>query len=172
MLWHDIQRRAKPTIHRLCLAFACASVILIACATQSDAETPALLPTEPMTQDALKQQGAQLRADIDATYKQLRASKSLKNTVNDGNDVTAIVLKYIPLGMPFDKAEAILRAAGCTIGPQQGHIVARTHMRDGFFQSKHGFAAELVPQTPGNFNVVHDISARIYLEYVPNANNR
>ncbi len=125
-----------------------------------------------MTPEQLKQRGAQLRADIDLTYKQLRASKSLKNTVHDGNDVTAIVLQYIPIGTPFDDAEAIFRAAGCTFGLQQGHIVARTHMRDGFFQSKHAFAADLVPQTQGNLPLVHEIYARIYLEYLPNANNR
>jgi hypothetical protein len=172
-------RRAGGTgqaaIEPVHLAFLCASVILLGFPSQSCAQSAASQQTLPATEseDVLRQKGAQLRAQIDATYRQLRASKTLKNTVNDGNDVTAIVLNYIPRGTTFEVAEAILRATGCTIGqPEHGHIFARAHMRDGFLRMKHAFAVELVPRSPGDFSTVSDIRASIYLEYVANANSR
>lgn len=156
----------------------CASVMLVGVTGMSSAQAPTApmattTPTEPTTADELSQRGLQLRADIDAVYVKLRASKSLKNTVRDGNDVTAIVLKYIPIGMRFDYAEAILRAAGCKIGPpQQGQVVARTRMKDRLLDLKHALSVELTPPTPGDFSVVHNVAATIYLQYVPNASNR
>jgi hypothetical protein len=171
MLKHPLQQATQSTVLLVGLAILCGGAISLARPARSYA-APAP-PNEPISADALSQRGMQLRAEIDATYKQLRASKTLANAVNEANDVTAIVLKYIPPGISFDDAEAILRASGCTIGPpQQGHIFARSHMKDRFFDLKHSFAVELIPQVPGDFQVVRRVSARIYLEYVPNADRR
>ncbi|MGO9635765.1 MAG: hypothetical protein ACLPX1_18005 [Steroidobacteraceae bacterium] len=169
MLWHRVQQTSKLTIQLAGLVLLCASVIVVALPTKSCAETAAP-QTGQLTAYEQIQRGAQLRADIDAAYKKLRASKSLKDTVHDGNDVTAIVLKYIPLGISFDDAEAILEAAGCTVGPPiQGHISARTLMADRLLALKHAFAVDLAPRVPGDFSVVDNVRATIYLDYVPNA---
>lgn len=150
----------------------CASIMLIGMPATSTAEA-STAPTERATADELSQRGIRLRAEIDAVYVELRVSKSLNNTVHDGNDVTAIVLNYIPVGMRFDDAEAILRAAGCKIGsPQQGRLVARARMKDKLLDLKHTLSVELTPSTSGDYDVVHDVTAKIYLQYVPNANNR
>jgi len=172
MLVHHVGYAAKSAGPLIGFVVFCASVIFIVEPTNSFAQAPAG-PSGHIAADALQQRGAQLRLGIDAVYKQLRASKSLKNTVNDGNDVTEFVLKYIPLGMPLDDAQVILRAAGCEIeAPRQGQLVARTRMRDGVLDLKHTLAIELAAPAPGDFAVVRNVSATIYLAYVPNANNR
>jgi hypothetical protein len=137
-----------------------------------EAATPAS-QTEQLTAEALNQRGLRLRAEIDAAYRQLRISNSLKNAVNDGNDVASIVLKYILIGMSFDDAESILRTAGCKIEvPRQGHILASTHLKDRFFDLKHAFAVDLAPLASRGFVAVNQVRATIYLEYAPNANRR
>jgi hypothetical protein len=172
MLVHQGGYAAKSARPLIGFVFFCASVIFVVEPTNCYAQTRAV-PTGHMAADALQQRGAQLSVEIDAVYKQLRASKSLKNTVNDGNDVSDIVLKYISLGMPLDDAEAILRAAGGKMEPtRQGHLVARIRMRDGFLDLKHTLAIELAGPAPGDLDVIRNVTATIYLAYVPNANNR
>lgn len=162
-------KSARPLIG---FVFFCAYVIFVVEPTNSFAQSPAG-SSGHVTADVLQQRGAQLRMEIDAAYKQLRASKSLKNTVNDGNDVTEIVLKYIPLGMPLDDAQAILRETGCKVeSPRQGQVVARIRMRDGVLDLKHTLAVELAGPALGDVGGVRNVSATIYLAYVPNANNR
>jgi len=155
------------------LVLFCASVVPFALPIKSYAETAAP-QTEQITADALKHRGAQLQAEINATYKQLRASNSIRNSIEGGNDVTAIALKYIPVGIAFADAEAILRAAGCTIvHSKQGHVAARSNLAGGFFDLYgHAFAVDLVPRAPGDFSVVAEVRANIFAKYVPNADRR
>ncbi len=121
----------------------------------------------------MHQRAEQLRAAIDEVFLQLQASKSLKRSIHDGNDVTAIVVTYIPVGMSFDDAEATLKATGWKIEPsRQGQIIARARMRDRLFDAKHALAVEVVPEASDGFSVVKAVSATIYLVYLPNANNR
>src|SRR5271169_1897778 len=151
------------------LVIFCVSMIALAIPTKSDAETAAPR-TEQMTADALKQRGERLRAEIDATYKQLRASNSIKIYIRGGNDATAIALRYIPIGISFDDAEAILRSAGYTVGhSEQGHIVSRTTLGGGLFELYSGeFAVDLAPKGPDDFRFVGEVSAIIFARYVPN----
>ncbi len=150
----------------------CASILLAAVPAMSLAQASAA-PAAPLSAAESVQRGTQLRAEIDACYQQLRTSRALKNAVHDGNDVTATVLEFIPVGTRLDDATAILRAAGGTIEPpQHGHIDARIRMKDGLLDLKHTLTVELSPQDPGDFTRVHAVAATIYLQYVPNANNR
>jgi hypothetical protein len=116
---------------------------------------------------ALAQRGTQLRADIAATYQHLRQTKTLSNRVKDGNDVTDIVRKYIPVGTSFEDAEAILRSAGCHVGfSENGHVYGRAAMKDGLLQVKHTFAVDLEPPAPNDYSLVHDVSGTIFTVYV------
>jgi hypothetical protein len=170
MLLQRSQHTAKAILLLMTLAlFATTQSV----AEQAKITANAAPATERVSEAALKQRADQLRAAIDQIFLQLRASKSLKESIHDGNDVTAIVVTYIPVGMSFDEAEVIVKATGWKIEPsRQGHIIARTRMRDGLFDRKHALAVEVVPETADGFSVVKAVSAAIYLVYLPNANNR
>lgn len=152
------------------------SLVSLFATTQSvaaQAKASAAPAAEHVSEDALHQQGEQLRAAIDEAFLQLRASKSLKESVHDANDVTAIVVTYIPVGMSLADADAIVKATGWKIEPsRQGRIIARTRMRDRLFDAKHALAVEIVPEASDGFSVVKTVSASIYLVYLPNANKR
>jgi hypothetical protein len=66
----------------------------------------------------LAQRGKQLRKAIDEVYEKLADAKTLKSMGNGRNIITDVVIKYIPIGISFDDAEAILRAAGFKVGPR------------------------------------------------------
>jgi hypothetical protein len=155
------------------IAFLCAGVIALVLSAQ--AATGAAAPrNEPVTADELKQRGEQLRAEIDETYKRLRASNSVKTSLRGGNDVSAIVLKYIPTCTSLEDARAILRAAGYMVGPsQQGHMVSRTSLRGGLFEF-YGYqlSVDITPQPTADFSTVSEISAIIFARYVANADRR
>jgi hypothetical protein len=120
-------------------------------------------PTPTAPADPLTQRGWRLRAEIDATYQQLRATRTLTQRVDQTNDVTPVVQKYIPVGTSFDDAAAILRAAGCSIGVKtNGHGYATLAMRDGLLQAKHTFAIDLVPRTANDFSVIGDVGGIIF----------
>jgi hypothetical protein len=155
------------------LIFFCASAIPVVSPAKSYAE--AVLPTkDPETADTLNLQGARLRAEIDATFKQLRVSNSIKSSVNGGNDVTPIVLRYISVGSSFDDAAAILRAAGCKVGRgQQGQVFEWTNLGGGYFNFfGYAFGVSLAPRVPGDFSEVKEVRATIFSKYVPNSNTR
>jgi hypothetical protein len=145
----------------------CAGLIGIALPAKSYAQTPAA-QAEPMSAETLKQHGVQLHAEIDATYQQLRASKTLSNRVRQGNDVTDVVGKYIPVGIRFDEAEAILRAAGCIVGiSHEGHLFGRSTMNDRTLDIKHTFEVDLAPQSNNGISMVSEAHATIFTKYVP-----
>jgi hypothetical protein len=122
--------------------------------------------TQPIPADPLMQRGWRLRAEIDATYQELRATKTLTHRVDQPNDVTPLVLKYIPVGTSFDEAAAILRAANCEIGVDaQGHGYATLPMKDGLLQQKHTLKVELVPRTTNEFTVIGDVRGFVILNY-------
>jgi hypothetical protein len=170
MLLQRSQHTAKAILLLMSMAlFATTQSV----AKQAKATANAAPATERASEAALKQRAEQLRAAIDQIFLQLRASKSLKESIHDGNDVTPIVVTYVPVGMSFEDAEVIVKATGWKIEPsRQGHISARTRMRDGLFDRKHALAVEVVPETADGFSVVKAVSATIYLVYLPNANNR
>jgi hypothetical protein len=162
-----------PALPLIGVAFLCAGVTPVILSAKAVAE--AVAPrNEPMTEDEVKLRGEQLRAGINATYKLLRASNSLRTALRGGNDVTAIVLKYIPAGTSLKDARAILQAAGYMVGPlQQGHVVSRTILRGGLFEF-YGceLSVDIAPQATGDFSTVSEVRAIIFARYVPNADRR
>lgn len=159
-------RRAAQSLRAMCSAGLCAC--LLACLPCCDLHAEAAaVQGKAVSADALLQLGRRLRAEIDAAYAQMKESKTLSNIVRQGNDVTPIVLKYIPVGIAFDDAKAILRSAGCVIPPlEQGHVFGRSAMKDGMLEVKHTFAVELTPRTPGDFSVVGAVRGTIFTKYV------
>ncbi|NIE81790.1 hypothetical protein [Asaia sp. As-1742] len=73
--------------------------------------------TEKMYQMTEKQLGTALRNDIVQQFHTRIAEKRLNYKVR-GNDITPTVLKYLPIGISFKKAEEILRSAGFDVSPE------------------------------------------------------
>jgi hypothetical protein len=167
MISHGVSPANKYTVQLVALAFLCASLSQVFLPTRSCAETPAA-QTEQLAAQAVKQRGKQLRAELDRAYRQLRASNSLARIRKGSNDVTAIVVKYIPPGISFDDAEAILRAAGCKIEQNtppmaEGYIFVSTPLGGGLLDPLgHALAIKLIPRTPGDFSVVGEVTAAIF----------
>jgi hypothetical protein len=132
-----------------------------------------LLPTACLSQRAdgsaahaasadLQQRGKQLRAQINAKYRELEAEHKISARPKNGTDVSEIVMRFIPPGSSFDDAKAILNAAGCRVAPtpMDGKIYANavvaSHFPIGVI-----FSVLLVPRTPGEFSIVGDINASI-----------
>jgi|ERR1022692_971796 hypothetical protein len=167
MLRRQFELAPSTMMQAIASVCCCAALIGIALPVKSYAQTLAA-QAEPMSAETLKQRGAQLRAEIDATYQQLRASKTLSNTVRQGNDVTDVVGKYIPVGIRFDEAQAILRAAGCIVGiSHEGHLFGRSAMNDKLLDIKHTFEVDLAPRATNGISVVGELHATIFTKYVP-----
>jgi hypothetical protein len=127
-----------------------------------------------LTAATLYKRGGQLAADIEATYKQLRASRTLRIAIKGGNDITGIVAKYIPPGTDRSDAESILRTAGYPIAySEQGHIVSRSIVRGGLL-GLYGYelAIDLTPRAPSDPTVIGVVDATIAARYVPNVDRR
>jgi|SRR5271166_5129793 len=167
MLRRRFQLAARFMMPAIRAVYFCAVLIGVALPAKSHAEAAAA-QAEPMSAESLNQRGAQLRAAIDATYQQLRASKTLSNRVKQGNDVTDVVGKYIPIGIRIDEAQAILRAAGCIVGiSQAGHLFGRSAMNDRMLDIKHTFAVDLAQRATDDNSVVSEVHATIFTKYVP-----
>jgi hypothetical protein len=61
-----------------------------------------------------QERGARLRLELERTYQDLRHTGEFKS---DGNDVSSIVRKYVPVGTSFADAETTLRSSGFAIDP-------------------------------------------------------
>lgn len=93
---------------------------------------------------------------------------------NGVNSITEVVEQYIKTGMSFDEAEAILRAAGFTIGSQGRHPVLpnRFEVRAVIDQyaptpfGKTSIVVSLQPETPKNWDFVHRVEATIIRQYI------
>jgi hypothetical protein len=129
--------------------------------------------SEQGTSKNLERIGKQLRAEVEAKYKELKGVDSREGGTasKNGIDVTSIVLKYIPIGMSFDDAEAILRASGSRmkaspIPPPSGYIFT-TFPLSAPFLSFAGIkcAVALRPQVAGDFSVVGEVTGTVITEY-------
>lgn len=119
----------------------------------------------------LELQGKQLRSEIDSTYKKLTDSNLIKNSGMGRNFITDIVSKYIRVGMSFDDAETILRAAGFTIQPRipnrylsdvekyDERAVIEQYAPTPF--GKTIVSVSLRPRGPDDYSVVQNVSAEI-----------
>jgi hypothetical protein len=131
-----------------------------------------MLPAHPALAQAsvpaagagLAQRGARLQADITTTYKELRQNQALRFAPQGGNDVTPVVLKYIPLGASMDDAIAILRAAGYYLTPAtpDGALYARANL-GGEFPSFKASGLEIVLRSaPDNAHTLSQLHAMIF----------
>jgi hypothetical protein len=122
-----------------------------------------------ITSDVLEQRGKQLHSAIKQTYKQLLDTRSLKPS----NDITEVVVRYIPIGTSFDEAEQMLRNSGFRVEhrpsanppstfPWRYDVIAVIDSFDWTaFPSKVSVSVNLSPKAPGNYDKVSGIHAVI-----------
>lgn len=148
----------------LYIAFAAFLIsIVFPCAAQSENENGQTLSKEDM------KMVTQLRLEIDEAYKRIIDAGTLKPK----NDITEIVLRYIPIGTSFDDAEQVLRSAGFKVGPRPGTSAPGTfpwrydvtasidpYSRKAF-PSKVYVDVRLSPRTPNDYDKVIKIEAAI-----------
>jgi hypothetical protein len=126
-----------------------------------------------VTSSSLEQRGKQLRAAIEQAYKNLVDTKTLSS--KRGNNITEVVVQYIPVGTSFDDAEQILRNAGFKVYPRPNANPTGTRPDrydvvgaiDSFdwkrFLSKVSVWVNLSPQAPGNYGKVNKVYSGITL---------
>jgi hypothetical protein len=124
---------------------------------------PALGETSaPAAGAALSQRGARLQADVTATYRELRQNQALRFAPQGGNDVTPIVLKYIPLGASVDDAITVLHAAGYLLtATPDGALYARANL-GGEFPNFKASGLEIVLRSADNARTVTQLHAEIF----------
>lgn len=105
--------------------------------------------------------GRQLRAEIDATYKKLVKDRQLKPQGRGRNFITDVVMKYIPVGMSFEHAETILRAAGFTILPR----TPNPHLPEAEKYDERAVIERYVPTTLGKTTVTVSLRPRGFDDY-------
>ncbi|WP_156545996.1 hypothetical protein [Cupriavidus sp. D384] len=121
----------------------------------------------------LEQRGKLLRTEIDKTYQELDRTHSLRRE----NDISSVVLRYIPIGMSFDDAETVLHYAGFTLGPRPnanptGNLPGKSAVRAVIghytqkFPSKTDVSVLIFPEEPGNYKKgISKINASIIITY-------
>jgi hypothetical protein len=111
----------------------------------------------------LSQRGARLQADITTTYRELRQNRALRFAPQGGNDVTPVVLKYLPLGATLDDAIAILRAAGyyLTTAPD-GALYARANLGGEFPDFKASGLEIVLRSGPDNAHTISELHGVIF----------
>ena len=129
-----------------------------------------------MTSDSLEQRGKKLRAAIEQAYKKLVDARALKPM--GGNNITEMVVQYIPVGTSFDDAENILRNAGFKVYPRPSvdppggnrpdkyDVVGEIDSFDWkriFSFSKVSVVILLSPKAPGNYDKVNKVDAGFVL---------
>jgi len=150
----------------LLLALLCGPVLM--------AHSVAAATAEPVTSNPeIQRRGDDLRKEIDGIYRDLKAKHAVEREI----DVTPVLLKYIPIGMSFDVAEATLRAAGCSVGrhptglPQgsvssDDRVDARRTLGRGFTFMPPSFFVSLLPRKRGDYTIVGNVRAAIIKAYI------
>jgi hypothetical protein len=117
--------------------------------TESTKENP--MANRQMTTNELEARGKQLRESIDARYQELSEPAGALSSQKPMIEVviTDLFTPFIPIGMSFDDAEVILRAAGFRISPSKLMAV-----NDGYYP---GFVA--------NFDYARDMNWFITVSY-------
>lgn len=120
---------------------------------------------------SLEAQGKRLRADIDKVYQELKSKKQLKDVSLGGNDITDVIQRYLPAGMSFDDAEAILRSAGFTVDhrprpkhnhPQWYYVTANIKPYDSGFLWSVSVWVALEPPGPNDYTVLRRATGSIH----------
>jgi hypothetical protein len=117
--------------------------------------------------EALEERGKQLLTEIEQRYRKLSSAPRLTGS---GDDISDIVIKYIPIGTSFDDAEDVLRAAGFHIDdprvtPRPDNwlypydVVASIVPFHQYFFSRTNLYVNLSPKNPGDYHTVNSVSA-------------
>jgi hypothetical protein len=119
------------------------------------------MPTQSAgTHDELVSRGKQLRADIDAKYKDLKSKKAFARE----NDVTSIVLKYVSPSMSIEDVTSVLLSAG--FGEPgfttRGHMFFVKNIGGFGFLTFYRCAVDITPQSRDDFNVIKDVSGSLF----------
>ncbi len=111
----------------------------------------------------LSQRWGQLQADIVATYKELRSNQALRFAPDGGNDVTPLVLKYIPLGATMEQTVAILHAAGYYLSTTpDGTLYARANLGGTFPNLKRSGLEIAIKWSADDAHTVSELHAEIF----------
>jgi hypothetical protein len=129
------------------------------------ASHPAQGQTEgaPAVVTGLSQRGGLLQADIVAKYKELRSNQALRFAPDGGNDVTPLVLKYIPFGATMEQAVAILHAAGYYLSTTpDGTLYARANLGGTFPNFKRSGLEIALKWSSDDAHTVSELHAEIF----------
>lgn len=129
-----------------------------------------------VTTESLEQRGKQLRVALERAYKEMVDAGTLSTDSRVSNNVTDVVIRYIPVGMSFDDAESILRSAGFRVSrPSANPPGTRRDRHDvvgaiaPFAQKFLGGAnlyVHLSPASPGDYSKVNKVSAGFALLFL------
>lgn len=123
-----------------------------------------------------EERGKALRATLEQTYQKLVAAHELRGGLH-GTDVTDAVLPYVPIGISFGDAEAILRAAGFDVGPHPDinapakpnrpkdwyAVISKINPFISTFSAKVSIYISLLPKSPGDFTSVFEVQATFFV---------
>ena len=126
--------------------------------------------TQKMAFEHLEKRGADLRTSLKKKYAELVSSGKLSG---GRNNITNSVLPFIPIGISFDEAETILRAAGFNVEPYPDlnappnpnrtrdwyGVVATIPAFVERFGMKVSVYIMLLPKSPGDYTTVSDVKA-------------
>ena len=142
--------------------------------TSSNAEAEHVLPLSASSKDSgeLMSRGKRLRADLDEAIE----TRPMSGRIG-GTDVTDVVRPYIPVGMTFTDAEAILRDAGFTISPYPDEhkanaldrskdwyaVVAAIPFVKKRFMFRTDLYVSLLPARPGDYTNVTKVTATVFM---------
>jgi len=127
--------------------------------------------------ESLEQRGKQLRVELDQAYKKMVDAKTLSPDPRVSNDVTDVVVRFIPVGTSFDDAENILRSAGFKDRPRPSanstgtrpdryDVVASIVPFVQRFLSKASIYVYLRPAAPDDYGKVSKVGAEFVLSYL------
>lgn len=127
--------------------------------------------------ESLEQRGKQLRIELEQAYKKMVDAGTLSTDPRVSNDVTDVVIRYIPVGMSFDDAESILRSAGFRVdsrpsanqprtGRDRHDVVGAIAPFDQKFLGGADLYVHLSPASPGDYSKVNKVSAGFALLFL------
>ncbi len=122
----------------------------------------------------LDERGEQLRAALEQTYSQLMSKNALRPRPYI-NDMTSFIKDHIDVGISFDDAEQILRAAGFVVCGRPSadtqsnrpdkYEVQATLLLESRWLSAVEFAMGMAPAGPGDYRTVKNVWGAIIITY-------
>lgn len=123
----------------------------------------------------IAERGVAFKKEVQSHYRELKAH----NLVKSDNNVMSITLKYFSIGMRFEDAEDILRAANCAVSGRHYGPPPPTSLEDQMWTARVSGSCQvsnsrwdngttlivlLYPKTPTDYSVVGDIKASIVVQ--------